>query len=114
MAVDVITAFLAVGGIIAVGFLASIIFERTRIPDIMILILLGVILGPVAASFGIVLVPANRVEMPPPAVSRRAAATFTDVACTPPTSVSARSRKKRLNACARGDTTRLLHIDAQP
>ncbi|TLZ59695.1 MAG: hypothetical protein E6K13_09495 [Methanobacteriota archaeon] len=58
MAVDVITAFLAVGGIIAVGFLASIIFERTRIPDIMILILLGVILGPVAASFGIVLVPA--------------------------------------------------------
>jgi len=58
MAVDVFTAFLAVGGIIAVGFLASIIFERTRIPDIMILILLGVILGPVAASFGIVLVPA--------------------------------------------------------
>jgi cell volume regulation protein A len=54
----VLTAFLAVGGIIAVGFAAGLIFERTRVPDLLILIFLGLVLGPVSATlFGIPLVP---------------------------------------------------------
>jgi cell volume regulation protein A len=55
---NVLTAFLAVGGIIAVGFAAGLIFERTRVPDLLILIFLGLVLGPVSATlFGIPLVP---------------------------------------------------------
>ena len=54
----VLTAFLAVGGIIAVGFAAGLVFERTRVPDLMILIFLGLLLGPVSSTFfGISLVP---------------------------------------------------------
>ncbi len=55
---SVLTAFLAAGGIIAVGFAAGLIFERTRVPDLLILIFLGLFLGPVSATlFGISLVP---------------------------------------------------------
>ncbi|MFH1199686.1 MAG: cation:proton antiporter [Candidatus Micrarchaeota archaeon] len=39
--------FTLIGVIIVVGFLASAIFERTRIPDALLLMLLGVIVGPV-------------------------------------------------------------------
>ncbi|HEY7588311.1 MAG TPA: cation:proton antiporter [Thermoplasmata archaeon] len=57
--VDVLTAFLAVGGIIAIGFLAGLIFDRTRVPDLLILIFLGVLLGPISLTFfGFSLVPA--------------------------------------------------------
>src|SRR3990172_5137236 len=49
--VDLLTVFAAVGAIIAIGFTASLIFERTRIPDLLILIFLGLILGPVAALY---------------------------------------------------------------
>ncbi len=55
---DVLTAFVAIGAIIAIGFTATWIFERTHIPDLFILILLGVVLGPFALLyFGISLVP---------------------------------------------------------
>ncbi len=40
--------FLIVSALIFVGFLANYFFDRTRIPDSLILILLGILLGPVA------------------------------------------------------------------
>jgi len=56
-ALDVTTSFIAIGFIIIVGFSASWVFERTGVPDILFLILLGLMLGPVAAQyFGVVLV----------------------------------------------------------
>lgn len=58
--VGVLTAFLAVGGIIAIGFVAGLIFEKVRVPDLLILIFLGVLLGPVATAFlGVAFVPAE-------------------------------------------------------
>jgi cell volume regulation protein A len=56
--IDVLTAFVAVGIIIAIGFTATLIFERTHVPDLLILIFLGVLLGPIALNyFGIAFVP---------------------------------------------------------
>ena len=49
--VDALTAFLAVAGIIVIGFTATLIFERTRVPDLLILILLGLLLGPVTLTY---------------------------------------------------------------
>ena len=40
--------FLIVSALIFIGFLANYFFDRTRIPDSLILILLGILLGPVA------------------------------------------------------------------
>jgi cell volume regulation protein A len=48
---DVLTGFVAVGAIIVIGFTASLVFERTKIPDLLVLILLGLLLGPVAATY---------------------------------------------------------------
>lgn len=48
---DVITAFTLFGAIIFLGFISTFIFERTRIPDIVWLMVLGLLVGPV---FGIV------------------------------------------------------------
>lgn len=49
-----VTAFLAAGTIIFVGFFANFIFAKYRVPDILLLILLGVLLGPelIGGSFG--------------------------------------------------------------
>ena len=56
--VNVILAFVGVGAIIFVGFIARYIFERTKIPDLIFLVLLGLLLGPVLISFfGIELLP---------------------------------------------------------
>ncbi len=49
--VDLITAFLATGAIIFIGFFAALVFERTKVPDLIFLIILGVVLGPVLATF---------------------------------------------------------------
>ena len=65
--VDALAAFVAIGGIIAIGFTATLIFERTKIPDLLILILLGVLLGPVALNYlGIVFVPQGVLEVAAP------------------------------------------------
>ena len=48
--VSLLTAFLAAGGVIAIGFAAGLIFERTRVPDLLILIFLGVLLGACAVT----------------------------------------------------------------
>jgi len=65
--IDALTAFVAIGGIIAIGFTATWIFERTHVPDILILILLGVLLGPVALNYlGIVIVPQGVLEVAAP------------------------------------------------
>jgi len=63
----VLTAFIAVGAIIAIGFTAVLIFERTRVPDLLILILLGLLLGPVAlVYFRIAFVPPGALETATP------------------------------------------------
>ena len=65
--VSLLTAFLAAGGVIAIGFAAGLIFERTRVPDLLILIFLGVLLGPVTVTFfGVTLVPAAVLEFSTP------------------------------------------------
>lgn len=46
MEAQTITAFLAIGFIIFVGFFANLIFSRYRVPDVLILIALGVVMGP--------------------------------------------------------------------
>jgi cell volume regulation protein A len=59
----VLLSFMAIGAIIFIGFFATLIFERTRVPDLLILVILGLILGPVAiAYFGVELVPRNLLE----------------------------------------------------
>lgn len=65
--VDVLTAFLAIGAIIAIGFTATLIFERTRVPDLLILIFLGLLLGPIALTyFGLSFVPPGVLEVATP------------------------------------------------
>lgn len=59
----VLLAFMAIGAIIFVGFFATLIFERTRVPDLLILVILGLILGPITiAYFGVELVPRALLE----------------------------------------------------
>lgn len=43
--------FLIVSALIFIGFLANYFFDRTKIPDSLILILLGILLGPMANTF---------------------------------------------------------------
>jgi cell volume regulation protein A len=65
--INALTAFVAIGAIIAIGFAATFIFERTKIPDLLILIFLGVLLGPVALTyFGVVFVPRGVLEVAAP------------------------------------------------
>ncbi len=46
MNTETITAFLAIGAIIFLGFFGNMIFTRFRVPDVLILILLGMAIGP--------------------------------------------------------------------
>jgi cell volume regulation protein A len=65
--VDLGTAFLAVAAIIFIGFLASLVFERTKVPDLIFLIILGLILGPVLATvFNVTLVPLDLLKLATP------------------------------------------------
>ncbi len=41
-----ITAFLAIGSIIFIGFFGNLIFTRFKVPDVLILVALGMIIGP--------------------------------------------------------------------
>ncbi len=45
------TTFLILGGIIVAGFFSQLFFQKTKIPDVILLLLLGVLMGPV---FGVV------------------------------------------------------------
>ncbi len=44
---EVAYVFLAAGVIILIGFLGSLLFEKTRIPDVLLLLGIGIVLGPV-------------------------------------------------------------------
>jgi len=44
---DVITVIAIIGIIILLGFVGAVIFERTKIPDVLLLLLIGLVLGPV-------------------------------------------------------------------
>ncbi len=46
MDTETITAFLAIGSIIFLGFFGNMIFTRFRIPDVLILVTLGIVIGP--------------------------------------------------------------------
>lgn len=46
MDTQTITAFLAIGTIIFLGFFGNLVFTRFRIPDVLILIFLGMVIGP--------------------------------------------------------------------
>ncbi len=62
-----LTAFLVVAAIIAIGFAAALVFERTRIPDIIILIVLGLILGPLSLGYlGVSVITAGALEAATP------------------------------------------------
>lgn len=52
MALDVNVALTAIAAVIAIGFVADLFFAKTKIPDMLWLMLIGVFLGPVAAYFG--------------------------------------------------------------
>jgi potassium/hydrogen antiporter len=43
--------FLIAGIIILIGFLGSLLFERTKIPDVLVLLGIGVLLGPILNLF---------------------------------------------------------------
>lgn len=48
---DVVTTFIIVAAILFVGFLANLLFKKTGWPEILFLILVGVIIGPVLGLF---------------------------------------------------------------
>ena len=51
--------FAGIGTIILLGFLGSLLFERTKVPDILILIFIGLFLGPIMGSFGYEVIPGS-------------------------------------------------------
>ncbi len=57
MALEIPYVFAGIGTIILLGFLGSLLFERTKIPDILILIFIGLFLGPILLSFGYEAIP---------------------------------------------------------
>lgn len=56
METGTITAFLAIGAVIFIGFFGNAIFNRFRVPDVLILIFLGMAIGPdiLGERFGLV------------------------------------------------------------
>ena len=54
---DIAYLFAGIGTIILLGFLGSLLFERTKIPDILILIFIGLFLGPILLSFDYEVIP---------------------------------------------------------
>src|SRR5687767_7061958 len=53
MAVDPLQTLATLGGIIALGFVGYLLFERTRVTDVLLLIALGVLIGPVFGLFSV-------------------------------------------------------------
>lgn len=65
--VDLFTAFLAIGAIIFIGFFATVVFERTKVPDLIFLIALGLFLGPILGTFfAVQLIPLSLLELATP------------------------------------------------
>lgn len=50
---DVIVVFTVSGVIISIGFLANVIFKKTGFPDVLFLIIMGIILGPLMNLFSV-------------------------------------------------------------
>src|SRR4030042_1598440 len=51
-----VTAFLAIGTVIFIGFFGNAIFNKYRIPDVLILVFLGMLIGPdlLGERFGLI------------------------------------------------------------
>jgi cell volume regulation protein A len=63
----VIVVFVASATVIFIGFFAAVAFERTKIPDLLILIAVGLFLGPFLGGYvGITLVPAGVLQLVTP------------------------------------------------
>ncbi len=45
--IDVSSSFVLAGIFLSIGFLADLVFERTGVPDLLVMILLGIIVGPI-------------------------------------------------------------------
>ncbi len=61
-----IAAFSAIAMVILIGFTGSLMFEKTKVPDVLILILLGFLIGPIARQFGYVFIPVNYLDVVAP------------------------------------------------
>lgn len=48
---DVEFLFAGIGAIILIGFMGALLFERTKVPDILILIFIGLFLGPILGTY---------------------------------------------------------------
>lgn len=73
--VDVVLGFVAIGAIIFIGFFARLIFEKTKIPDILFLVFLGLFLGPFLLNmFDVELVPRDILDLVTPAFAALALA----------------------------------------
>jgi len=59
---DVPTAFALFGAIIVVGFMGALLFQRLKVPDVLILIFLGMLLGPIPTFFGLHFLPVEVVK----------------------------------------------------
>lgn len=59
---DVPSAFALFGAIIVVGFLGALLFQRLKVPDVLILIFLGMFLGPISIFFGFRFLPVDAVK----------------------------------------------------
>ena len=53
MPVDPLPTLATLGGIIALGFVGYLLFERTRVTDVLLLIFIGVLIGPVFGLFSV-------------------------------------------------------------
>ncbi|MCK5548177.1 MAG: cation:proton antiporter [Thermoplasmata archaeon] len=48
---DIVFAFAALGAVIFIGFISALAFEKTKIPDVIVLIIIGLIFGPISLTF---------------------------------------------------------------
>ena len=51
--VEVEVAFLTVALIIIVGYFGAIFFKKTKISELIILMIIGLIIGPISSAFGV-------------------------------------------------------------
>jgi len=43
---NTVVAFLAIGAVVFIGFFGNLIFKRYKVPDVLLLVFVGILLGP--------------------------------------------------------------------
>ena len=61
--VDVAIAFLTVALIIIIGYLGMLFFKKTKISELIILLVIGLIIGPISSALGIGLIGPNELAV---------------------------------------------------